>query len=150
LTVKNVHFALAPHGTINVPHGHVVISHEPPYGILDQSYMSKKKPHVGSQALHRSVERWEKHRKPQLWIFGHIHEGFGAQKVAFCTSLGSAKQQHHQKRGHPMAAPSVLPERAIPGSRTRTTLCVNAANANPGPAHSIDNLPVIINVRTIL
>jgi hypothetical protein len=30
-----------------------------------------------------------------------------------------------------------------------STLCVNAANANPGPAHSIDNLPVCIDIKLI-
>ena len=190
-----------------------MISHEPPYGILDQSFMSKKKPHVGSTALHQSVERFEKHKKPQLWIFGHIHEGvllafgnllffffsfflifflsffrllhsyvhyfspyfyfspiihlhmscclscglsckgFGAQQVTFATTMASSKQQHFQKRHNRNAEsstpPAVLSDKAINGSRTRMTLCVNAANANGGPAHSIDNMPVIIDVRTI-
>lgn len=30
-----------------------------------------------------------------------------------------------------------------------STLCVNAANANPGPAHSIDNLPICIDIKVI-
>jgi hypothetical protein len=141
ITVKGVTFALAPYGTVHVPYGQVVISHEPPYGILDVSCMGKKKPHVGSMALHRSVERFDKHRKPQLWLFGHIHEGFGAQRCAFSTHAPTKSQK---------TTPYVLPERAIPGSKTRTTLCVNVANANPGPAHSIDNVAVVIDVLSII
>jgi hypothetical protein len=27
---------LAPHGSMSIPNTHIVISHEPPYGVLDQ------------------------------------------------------------------------------------------------------------------
>ena len=81
-------------------------------------------------------------------------QGFGAQQVTFATTAASSKQQHYQKRHNRNAeafssSPAVLSDKAIPGSQTRMTLCVNAANANGGPAHSIDNMPVIIDVRTI-
>lgn len=124
LSYKGLKLALAPHGTITVPPGNILISHEPPYGVLDQ-VMGKKKPHVGSHALVRSVQRAEE--KPRLWIFGHIHEGFGAIRTTF-----GAKSLTPLKLGSPSYS---------------STLCVNAANANPGPAHSIDNLPIIINVK---
>ena len=81
--------------------------------------------------------------------------GFGAQQVTFATNMASSKQQYYQKRHHrntdtsPSPSPAVLSNKAIGGSHTRMTLCVNAANANGGPAHSIDNMPVIIDVRTI-
>ena len=67
--------------------------------------------------------------KPQLWIFGHIHEGFGAIR----TTFGSKGLTTH-KIGQPIFS---------------STLCINAASANPGPAHSIDNLPIIIDIKMI-
>ena len=123
---KGVAIGLAPHGTINVPHGSVVVSHEPPYGVLDQA-LGKKKPHVGSLYLQKSAMRLVD--KPQLWIFGHIHEGFGAVR----TTFGSKGLTPHPK-GAPLYS---------------STLCVNAANANPGPAHSLDNLPICIDITNI-
>ena len=123
---RGVAIGLAPHGTINVPHGSVVVSHEPPYGVLDQA-MGKKKPHVGSLYLQKSAMRLVD--KPQLWLFGHIHEGFGAVR----TTFGSKGLTTHPK-GAPLYS---------------STLCVNAANANPGPAHSLDNLPICIDITNI-
>jgi predicted phosphodiesterase len=123
---RGVAIGLAPHGTINVPSASIVVSHEPPYGVLDQA-LGKKKPHVGSHYLQKSAMRLVS--KPQLWIFGHIHEGFGAIR----TTFGSKGLTTHPK-GSPVYS---------------STLCVNAANANPGPAHSIDNLPICIDIRRI-
>jgi hypothetical protein len=123
---RGVAIGLAPHGTINVPSASIVVSHEPPYGVLDQA-LGKKKPHVGSHYLQKSAMRLVS--KPQLWIFGHIHEGFGAIR----TTFGSKGLTTHPK-GSPVFS---------------STLCVNAANANPGPAHSIDNLPICIDIRRI-
>ena len=123
---KGMTIALAPHGTINVPSGNIVVSHEPPYGVLDQA-LGRKKPHVGSHALVKSAMK--NTEKPQLWIFGHIHEGFGALR----TTFGSKGLTTH-KIGQPNYS---------------STLCINAANANPGPAHSIDNLPIIIDIKTV-
>ena len=123
---RGVAIGLAPHGTINVPSASIVVSHEPPYGVLDQA-LGKKKPHVGSHYLQKSAMRLVS--KPQLWIFGHIHEGFGAIR----TTFGSKGLTTHPK-GSPVYS---------------STLCVNAANANPGPAHSIDNLPICIDIKRI-
>ena len=123
---KGITIGLAPHGTINVPNGDIIISHEPPYGVLDQA-LGRKKPHVGSHSLVKSVMK--NTEKPQLWIFGHIHEGFGAIR----TTFGSKGLTTH-KIGQPIFS---------------STLCVNAASANPGPAHSIDNLPIIIDIKMV-
>ena len=123
---RGVAIGLAPHGTINVPSASIVVSHEPPYGVLDQA-LGKKKPHVGSHYLQKSAMRLVS--KPQLWIFGHIHEGFGAIR----TTFGSKGLTTHPK-GSPVYS---------------STMCVNAANANPGPAHSIDNLPICIDISRI-
>jgi Icc-related predicted phosphoesterase len=122
VVIKGIRVSLAPHGTLQVPFGHVIISHEPPFGTLDEPI--KRSKNAGSIALERSVSKAE--HKPQLWIFGHIHEGFGAMSTSFTSKASGGV------------------------SNTPTTLCVNAANANPGPAHKLVNLPVTIDVQELI
>jgi hypothetical protein len=50
------------------------MTHGPPMGILDATYRDE---HVGCQHLLRAARRC----KPRLHCFGHIHEGWGAQRV---------------------------------------------------------------------
>ena len=50
-------------------HVDVLVTHGPPYGILDEANGHKHN-HKGSKALRRAVER----QKPSLHLFGHIHE----------------------------------------------------------------------------
>jgi Icc-related predicted phosphoesterase len=50
----------------------VLVTHGPPFGILDQNY---NKEHVGCESLTEHVLRI----KPQLHIFGHIHEDYGVK-----------------------------------------------------------------------
>lgn len=52
----------------------VVMTHGPPMGILDAVQNGD---HVGCSHLLRAMRRC----KPRLHCFGHIHEGWGAQKV---------------------------------------------------------------------
>jgi Icc-related predicted phosphoesterase len=48
----------------------VLITHTPPYGILDQLISGK---HVGCADLANALARV----RPKLHVFGHIHEGYG-------------------------------------------------------------------------
>lgn len=48
----------------------VLITHGPPYGILDEIYNGER---VGCQDLSDALERV----KPRVHVFGHIHEGYG-------------------------------------------------------------------------
>jgi Icc-related predicted phosphoesterase len=48
----------------------VLITHGPPYGVLDEIYNGKR---VGCQDLQDALERV----KPKVHVFGHIHEGYG-------------------------------------------------------------------------
>jgi hypothetical protein len=48
----------------------VLITHGPPYGVLDEIYHGKR---VGCQDLSDALERV----KPKVHVFGHIHEGYG-------------------------------------------------------------------------
>ena len=47
----------------------IVISHGPPYGMLDQ--VRGKEEHLGSRALRKKLEQI----KPTISVFGHIHTG---------------------------------------------------------------------------
>jgi len=86
---------------------HMVLSHLPPKGILDANTRGH---HCGSQRVRAAVEALK--LRPKLWLFGHIHEAYGAMKTTF------------------------------PSLRTRqegieNTLCVNASMANDGFATEI-------------
>jgi hypothetical protein len=50
------------------------MTHGPPMGILDATQSGE---HVGCEHLLRAARRC----KPRLHCFGHIHEGWGAQRV---------------------------------------------------------------------
>lgn len=55
----------------NIPHNvDVLISHAPPYGILDKN---KQGVSCGSKSLLEAI----KIKKPKNVLFGHIHEGYG-------------------------------------------------------------------------
>lgn len=51
-----------------------MMTHGPPMGMLDAT---RTEEHVGCQHLLRAARRC----KPRLHCFGHIHEGWGAQRV---------------------------------------------------------------------
>ena len=48
----------------------ILITHSPPYGILDKN---SKQEHCGSETLFKELYRI----KPKLHVFGHIHESYG-------------------------------------------------------------------------
>ncbi|CAE7026070.1 Ser Thr protein phosphatase family protein [Pyrenophora teres f. teres] len=52
----------------------VMMTHGPPMGVLDETDRGE---HVGCEHLLRAARRC----KPRLYCFGHIHEGWGAQRV---------------------------------------------------------------------
>jgi hypothetical protein len=54
----------------------VIMTHGPPYAILDATTQGE---HVGCKHLLRAVRRC----RPQLHCFGHIHEGWGAKRVTW-------------------------------------------------------------------
>jgi hypothetical protein len=56
------------------PNIDVMMTHGPPMGVMDATRTGE---HVGCEHLLRAARRC----KPRLHCFGHIHEGWGAQKV---------------------------------------------------------------------
>ncbi|KAF9885774.1 hypothetical protein FE257_012356 [Aspergillus nanangensis] len=57
----------------------IVLTHGPPYGVLDRVVGSHES--VGCEHLFRAVSR----AKPRLHVFGHIHEGYGATRLEWGT-----------------------------------------------------------------
>ena len=51
-----------------------MLTHGPPYGILDETMRGED---VGCENLLRAVQRC----RPRVHCFGHIHEGWGAERV---------------------------------------------------------------------
>ncbi|KAL8856189.1 MAG: hypothetical protein Q9178_007227 [Gyalolechia marmorata] len=56
----------------------ILLTHGPPAGILDQTRHGEN---VGCEHLLRAVRRC----RPRLHCFGHIHEGWGAQRTSWVT-----------------------------------------------------------------
>jgi Icc-related predicted phosphoesterase len=62
----------------------VLISHGPPAGILDFTIEGK---HVGSTSLLAEISQ---RIKPQLHLFGHIHEGYGKCRIGEVTFVNGS------------------------------------------------------------
>jgi hypothetical protein len=69
-----------------------MMTHGPPMGILDATHRGES---VGCQHLLRAARRC----KPRLHCFGHIHEGWGAQRVRWKEGeeLDVKIEEHVQK-----------------------------------------------------
>ena len=60
----------------------ILITHGPPYGILDKvKYPNDQGDFAGCEELRKAIERIQ----PRLHVFGHIHEGYG-QMTLKCAS----------------------------------------------------------------
>jgi len=62
----------------------ILITHNPPYGILDKAYDGK---HVGSKIILKAIKK----HQPKLVLCGHIHEAKGKAKIGktIIYNLGS-------------------------------------------------------------
>jgi Icc-related predicted phosphoesterase len=109
---RNYNEALLP------PKCDILISHEPPFGVLDYTYHDQR---AGSNALRYCVEASAD--KPSLWLCGHIHEGRGAMRYSFADK--------NPRPGQPPID---------------QTYVVNAATANEGKARKLVNGPVLIDL----
>ncbi|KAK5787869.1 hypothetical protein VI817_010366 [Penicillium citrinum] len=58
----------------------IMLTHGPPAGVLDVVGLEKQQ-HVGCGHLMRAAER----ARPRLYLFGHIHEGWGAVRGSYDT-----------------------------------------------------------------
>lgn len=76
----------------------VLITHGPPYGILDQLHTGEH-PSVGCEELLRAVQQ----KKPKIHVFGHIHEGYG-RKVEGSTQFinASVLNENYELQNQPI------------------------------------------------
>ena len=91
----------------------ILVSHDPPYGILDQvvqeyrqyavgTYGKRAKDgHIGSAGLRKIVDKY----RPMLHVFGHIHEGKGVfvGQTTFVNTGGVGRDEE-------VAEISIMPE----------------------------------------
>jgi Icc-related predicted phosphoesterase len=73
----NKHWQLIPKNT------DILITHGPPFGILDQTLRGEK---VGCEMLLEKVNEVQ----PKLHVFGHIHEGYGMIKKENSTFVNAS------------------------------------------------------------
>jgi Icc-related predicted phosphoesterase len=57
----------------------IIVTHAPPYGILDEVYKGKR---IGNQRLTNSLN-YNFKRLPRMILCGHIHENTGVEIVEF-------------------------------------------------------------------
>jgi hypothetical protein len=111
----------------------IMVTHGPPYGILDSvgGVSARMKSSVGCKHLLRAVKRC----KPRLHAFGHIHEGWGAQRMRWApretaeaeddlTSIVVDKEDVFEKRG---AFVDISSSGSSPLQWGQETLFVNAS-----------------------
>jgi Icc-related predicted phosphoesterase len=58
----------------------ILITHTPPYGILDGDH------HDGCPELRAAVKRL----RPSLHVFGHVHSGYGVEVIEQTTYVNAA------------------------------------------------------------
>lgn len=68
---------------IDCPRHAVLVSHSPPYGILD---LSSRGQHLGSKAVREVIDE----KKPTLVVCGHIHESAGKLERLGTTTVANA------------------------------------------------------------
>jgi Icc-related predicted phosphoesterase len=71
------------HWQLIPPDTDVLITHTPPFGILDQN---ERGSHTGCEDLLEVVLRI----KPRYHLFGHIHEAYGTQATAHTTFINGS------------------------------------------------------------
>ncbi len=137
ITVNGVHIALEPFSrrmayrtarrqaasastaASSFPKCDILVSHEPPKGLLDLTYHGFS---AGSFYLKDLVERAE--HKPRLWLCGHIHESRGIVTKKF--------QSYDSEEGE-----------------SDSTIVINASNANSGRANRIVSGAVVVEVERL-
>ncbi|RAL09814.1 uncharacterized protein BO97DRAFT_407360 [Aspergillus homomorphus CBS 101889] len=116
---------VAPHPIPDDEDIDIVITHGPPYGILDQVVPNHVS--VGCEHLYRAVKR----ARPRLHVFGHIHEGYGAMRREWSTGSDSMIQcDAQQMRAEHCARVDVSRGSAMPLNPGQETLFVNACVVN--------------------
>ncbi|KAL9191235.1 hypothetical protein ACHAXT_000941 [Thalassiosira profunda] len=104
-----------------LPECDILVSHEPPKGVLDLTYHGFS---AGSLYLRQLVEHAE--HKPRLWLCGHIHESRGVITRQF--------------------QPSAVKDSGSEDAADPTTV-INASNANSGRANRLVSGAVVVDIE---
>ncbi|KAK2756226.1 hypothetical protein FQN54_005634 [Arachnomyces sp. PD_36] len=78
----------APNPVPSFPNVDIMLTHGPPSGVLDKVAMDTQS--VGCEHLQRAVAR----ARPRIHCFGHIHEGYGAERVHWGEQSQTPLQQN--------------------------------------------------------
>jgi len=72
----------------------ILVSHRPPYGILDFD----RNEHFGCLEILQSVQRI----RPRYHLFGHVHAGYGIEKSQYTTFVNASLVRNNQVRNEPI------------------------------------------------
>ncbi len=96
----------------------VVITHSPPYGILDQP--SPAREHLGCRALLNAVVRVQ----PTLHAFGHVHGAYGTTTFGDTFfANASLVDADHKLKNSPIVIDIVMPEPVPPVPQSYQPIC---------------------------
>lgn len=110
-----------------LPSCDVLVSHEPPKGVLDSTYHGIS---AGSSFLREQVEHAEE--KPRLWLCGHIHEGRGTLTRTFKPDVCGKEAAEGE---------------AAAAAAADSTMVINCSNANSGRANRLVSGAVVVDVE---
>lgn len=116
----------------------LMLTHGPPFGILDAVAANEN---VGCEHLFKAVQRC----RPRVHCFGHIHEGWGAERMNWSTESTKRIEVESQKTLHQRFAYLDLTDsEGPPLSFGQETLFVNAAIMNK--RYSPVNAPWVVDL----
>ena len=82
-----------------VPFGvDVLISHQPPFGVLDEAGESGKVCHYGSESLAQRIHEV----RPSYCLFGHVHAGYGMTEKDGTVYVNAALMQDGGQLNEPV------------------------------------------------
>ncbi|MCJ1428345.1 hypothetical protein MMC29_006254 [Sticta canariensis] len=131
----------APNPVPSWPEVDIMLTHGPPYGILDTTWQDEQ---VGCENLRHAVQRC----RPRLHCFGHIHEGWGAEKRNWSNQTTEKIEVDHARI---LAQRSSYLDLSDSGSELRfgeETVFVNAAIMNK--SYRPRNAPWVVDLDLAL
>jgi hypothetical protein len=126
----------------------IIMTHGPPKYILDSTSDGRS---AGCEHLRRAIERV----KPKLHCFGHVHKGYGAQRLEFddkvkiggeADSIAPLQKEWVGKNQAKKKGFASIPPSSFEDFRTsKQTLCVNAAME--GEKGLLENAPWVVDLE---
>lgn len=123
-------------------HVDIVMTHGPAQYILDETSDGRS---AGCEHLRRAIAR----TKPKLFCFGHVHRGYGAQRLEFGGKgdgiVPAVKERIGQNQAKEKVYASLPPGSVEKLSEGRQTLAVNAAIE--GEKGVLENAPWLVELE---